>query len=382
MSNSSALGPQKIHLPGLNGLRAIAAVAVVVSHLNLELGSFGLEVGRSLDLAGYGVVLFFALSGFLISLLLLIEKDRFGRVDIAKFYWRRVLRIWPLYYGYLALVLAVVVLRHLPLSLPGLACTVFLMPQVASSLWAAVPLTTHYWSLGVEEQFYLFWPLLLQRSTRPAGSIAWFLGLLLLLKWALQMLAIPLSRGASSALFSVLHFDCMAIGALGACLYFHTEVKAKTPGSDLNGSWPFKMLCVVRSWPVQVVCWGVLVAAACNRFNVVPLFDIDLFSLASVGLILKLGSNRRSMLSLAWRPLDFLGRISFGIYVYHMLVMALAAQVLRPLPLPPALKLPLVYATVLLATILAAHLSFLYYEKPFLRFKERFSRVPSTNRGA
>ena len=96
-----------VYLPGLNGLRAIAALAVVVSHITLSLDQFGLNSNvfgtdingspKGLDLAGDGVTIFFALSGFLITFLFLKEKEN-GSISIKKFYVRRILRIWPLYY--------------------------------------------------------------------------------------------------------------------------------------------------------------------------------------------------------------------------------------------------------------------------------------------
>ncbi|MAZ37152.1 MAG: hypothetical protein CL842_06855 [Crocinitomicaceae bacterium] len=96
-----------IYLPGLNGIRAIAAIAVVVSHITLSLDDIGLDSNifgtydsgkpRALDLAGYGVSMFFALSGFLITYLLWLEKEK-QPIQIRKFYLRRMLRIWPLYY--------------------------------------------------------------------------------------------------------------------------------------------------------------------------------------------------------------------------------------------------------------------------------------------
>jgi len=122
----------KIHLSGLNGLRAIAAMGVVVSHITLALGSFSLNpyiFGRAADnspkgfiLAGFGVSIFFSLSGFLITYLLLLEKEK-AEINVPYFYMRRVLRIWPLYY--IALAAAVLIMfsygldiRQLSSSLP------------------------------------------------------------------------------------------------------------------------------------------------------------------------------------------------------------------------------------------------------------------------
>src|SRR5690349_15528394 len=112
-----------IYLPGLNGLRAIAALAVVISHTTVALSDYGLNnkiFGESSDgratglkLAGYGVTIFFTLSGFLITYLLLKEKE-LGTIKIKNFYIRRILRIWPLYYGYLILALGTILFYTMP----------------------------------------------------------------------------------------------------------------------------------------------------------------------------------------------------------------------------------------------------------------------------
>ena len=135
----------------------IAAIAVVISHVGLALKEFGLSYTYSSDLAGYGVTVFFSLSGFLITYLLLLEKKRTGDISIKAFYLRRVLRIWPLYYLYLLLVVATVYF-YMPDQLPGgLLFYIFLCANIPFVFGFPLPFVDHYWSLGVEEQFYLFW---------------------------------------------------------------------------------------------------------------------------------------------------------------------------------------------------------------------------------
>jgi peptidoglycan/LPS O-acetylase OafA/YrhL len=93
----------KIYLPGLNGLRAIAAFGVLFSHVNLGIEAYGLPIRKTSDLAGFGVTIFFALSGFLITYLLLKEKEQFNTINIKNFYVRRILRIWPLYFLFIGI---------------------------------------------------------------------------------------------------------------------------------------------------------------------------------------------------------------------------------------------------------------------------------------
>src|SRR5258706_11837844 len=108
MSSKAAIS-KTVYVPGLNGLRAIAEVCVVISHIPLWLKEFGLNskifvtdsAGNAigLPLAGHGVTIFFTLSGFLITFLLVEEKET-GPIKVRDFYIRRILRIWPLYYLY------------------------------------------------------------------------------------------------------------------------------------------------------------------------------------------------------------------------------------------------------------------------------------------
>ena len=205
-----------VHLPGLNGVRAIAAVAVVVSHLRLRLGDFGFPQQPGLLLAQYGVTAFFALSGFLITFLLLKEREATQHIDVRRFYMRRILRIWPLYYLYLA-VTTLVLVNAFPRGLPGsVVLYVVLLPNVPFIRGNSLPLLDHYWSLGVEEQFYAAWPLILARVKKPLPAISGAVMLFMVAKGAAgywkyrYQVELPVAD-----LLLVNRFDCMLIGAIG-----------------------------------------------------------------------------------------------------------------------------------------------------------------------
>ena len=147
-----------IHLPGLNGLRAIAALSVMWGHtFQSDFGNWGVE-GFALPVVADGVTLFFVISGFLITYLLLNEQEQSHTISIPKFYMRRVLRIWPIYYLYLLVAVLVISTGNNP----NIWYYCFFTANIPFILTAGIWPIVHYWSIGVEEQFYLFWPWLVK----------------------------------------------------------------------------------------------------------------------------------------------------------------------------------------------------------------------------
>ena len=165
---SKKLNPMSntFHLKGLNGIRAIAALSVVITHVVQGLEMFGLPRMRGLEIAGYGVTMFFTLSGFLITYLLLLEKEKYKDVNIKQFYIRRILRIWPLYYLYLLLSLVALFIYDSQVLNGNVIFYVLLLANVPFILGVQIPVIGHFWSLGVEEQFYLFWPWVVKKSKK------------------------------------------------------------------------------------------------------------------------------------------------------------------------------------------------------------------------
>lgn len=161
----------KFYLPNLNSLRAIAALMVIMCHL-LEgqsrtivfLGNFGSS----------GVTIFFVLSGFLITYLLLMEQKVFSKININAFYFRRILRIWPLYF--LILFIAYVVIPYfIPedhliemdrRSLKSFLMNVFFLTNFTLILKLTPLIIRVIWSIGIEEQFYIFWPWLIKMKEK------------------------------------------------------------------------------------------------------------------------------------------------------------------------------------------------------------------------
>lgn len=357
MSENKAI----LHLPGLNGLRAFAALAVVFSHLRLAHPQFGFEATTSLQLASYGVTIFFALSGFLITFLLLKEKDVTASIDIKSFYVRRVLRIWPLYYFYLGLSLATVWLTQ-PELLPGnLFFYVFMMANVPFIMNHTLPRVDHFWSLGVEEQFYLFWPVLMKKLKNPMKFIIGLIGFFMIGKAITGFLKAKYNMEIPYLIFTVNRFDCMAIGALGAFIVHHKKER---------------ILNFCQSKKIQALTWVSFALLTVNAFKIHPLINHSFIAMVTVFAIFNVSFNKKSAIKLDKPILDFLGKISFGIYVYHPLIIFGIAKAM-PVFFPSMGKFG-IYSIVVSGTILAAYLSYRFLEKPFLRIKDRFAVVPSS----
>ena len=163
---------------------------------------------------------------------------------------------------------------------------------------------------------------------------------------------------------SVTRFDCMAIGAVASIFYFEKNTL-------------FFRVC--QSIIAQLVAWGSLVLLAFSKFHLASVLDAEIIAVMTVVLIVNVSSNPRTLINLENRYCDFLGRISYGIYVYHPLIIFYVARALRPNlgDLNDVMKLVVIFIVVFALTILVAYLSYEFFEKRFLSLKSRFSPVKS-----
>lgn len=385
-----------IYFKGFNGVRFIAASAVIVHHLeeyksvfllgreDLWTRPFAYQLGR------LGVALFFVLSGFLITYLLLAEQQRTGRVDIRKFYVRRILRIWPLYF--LIILTGLFLWPHLPLlHTPGesmgqinynasyfwaqVALYGTVLPNVAIALYGVAPMLSHTWSIGVEEQFYLLWPWLIL-SPNPKRVLQLVLLVVLPLGiWFLyeRFVQITYSDLTDDTLFGFLAYflaqfriGCMAIGGAGAWLLFRRH----------------RVLSVLFRRDVQAALYALLLLAIAFSFKPTG-FNYEFYALFFCFAILNLAGNPHSLLKLDNPLTRFMGDISYGLYMYHPLALTLLLNVLmRSWPgtlvqdgqVDGGLTVVLYVSTFALTTLLA-WCSFRFFEQPFLRLKDRFTVV-------
>jgi peptidoglycan/LPS O-acetylase OafA/YrhL len=252
--------------------------------------------------------------------------------------------------------------------LPGSLPYYLLLTANIPFIWNRTPalrLVAHYWSLGVEEQFYMCWPWV-ARKEKLDRLIGVFLLLFFGLKIATRVYWAYSGHNTPYRALDVTRFDCMAIGGIGA-VWFHRRRPA------------FRKICT--SLVAQVVAWGGLVALAFNQFHIHAIIDDEIVSVLTVVLIVNVSSNPRTIVNLEWRLSNYLGKISYGIYVIHPLVIFGMQRWCGVwiCQLAPTLRYVLAYGGVMALTIALAGSSYEFYEKRFLNLKERFSTVKSSS---
>lgn len=366
---------KKIQFPGLNGVRFVAAFLVIVDHTELFKSYLGYPTlwsnSYSAFLGAFGVSIFFVLSGFLITYLLLEEQEE-APIRIRNFYLRRILRIWPLYY--LILVLGFFVLPHLDVfqvpiystdmgeSIDRLLLFVGLAANVAFVYLPTVPFANILWSVAVEEQFYLFWPHVVQFKRKLLWIMLFLLGGYLVLKFY---------SGRLDRQFELLvirtRFSAMILGGIGAYLVFHQKA----------------IIQFLYSRVMQVVLLVLFVCMGMDwiDFKSFTWIQDELISLVICGLIINIATNPKSLLSLENSVFVYFGKLSYGLYVYHLFAVVLVlkglAAVIDLQALPNWIAYPLTLGTILGLTTGISHLSYRYFESYFLRKKLRYSSVLS-----
>jgi peptidoglycan/LPS O-acetylase OafA/YrhL len=370
------LTAQRIFFPGLDGLRFIAALSVVVQHVVQFQALFGFGAPgwfHRLFLTGRdGVILFFVLSGFLITYLLVEELGRLGSIDVGRFYVRRILRIWPLYFLLLTLAVALYAFGaatpgwRQPDSAGVFVLYALLLANVALVWGTPVLGVSQSWSIGVEEQFYLVWPaFLLLFARRLLGFMITFVLVKIMLLW---LLIRALGAFAPTTVFvEQLALESMAIGAIAAVLVYRKATVLRLLYH------PLAQVAAVAGFALVVYDFD-------GVFGRVPALATTLLSLVFALVILNVGCNERTLLRIGNPVTDYLGRISYGIYMFHPLLLYGIFFAVRGLGWEPGTNLAqraAIYLVGVGVSIAVAALSYAFFETPFLRLKKRFARVES-----
>lgn len=371
----------KVYFPGLNALRFFAALAVLISHVELLKGIYGYPCIWNnpviFELGGLGVVFFFVLSGFLITYLLIIEKEQKSTINLRKFYVRRLLRIWPLYY--LATLLGFVILPFLASPsiqykvsqfhenyFVNLVLFLFMMPNVAFSIFATVPHIGHLWSIGVEEQYYLLWPVIMKKSKRIFNILLTSFVLILLLKISVLLMIKmfdSLFFNYAARFLAMFKIESMLIGGAGAYLYY-TKHK--------------KYLSIVYHPIILILSILLIPTLIYNTPDYVQDAIHLLYSVAFIIIILNVSTNKRSFLKLNNAALNYAGKLSYGIYVYHMMIIAFVLLFLKSFyGMNYYTWNTIVYSLSIISSIIVAAISYEFLEKPFLKLKTKFQVIRS-----
>jgi peptidoglycan/LPS O-acetylase OafA/YrhL len=353
----------RFYRPELDGLRFFAFLAVFVSHAFPQDWGYYLALGlpkvlafvaaRGVASGGDGVPLFFVLSSYLITTILLREHEKYGAIRLRDFYARRALRIWPLYFAFIAAVLllaprgsqAAMQTAALPPYLLFLANWSFLLPGAAAGAGVAGIL----WSVSVEEQFYALWPLALKRfgvaSTRRMALV------MIAAAWVVRAAMEALGASPEALWLNTFAWlDAIGAGALLAVVFDRRLPELRTAARACA------LLLGVMMW----------VAGSCLFARGLPFTVLALMNIGGAALMLcgVLGGNLLSQ-----RPLVFLGRVSYGLYVFHAAALYVSERLFEDVPRRAAVGLAL--------TVGVAAVSYYVLEMPFLRLKERFTHVRS-----
>lgn len=384
---------KKIFFNGLNELRAFAALAVIFHHIELfksrdhisslfEFSFFSYFIGT---VGKNGVHLFFVLSGFLITYLLLKEKEKYKTILFKKFFLRRIFRIWPLYYliVFIGFILIPFLAHNFEIfekvpyyydlisnpknySFNAVLLYILILPNIALSYDFLIAGCSQAWSIGVEEQFYILWPLLVFVFSRRI--IVWVFTILLLFFIFSYAFIQPdsfhlLSKDATFAemllpriyaLIKIFPFEFMTIGAIGGYLYAYYKEKIEE---------------FSKSKFLYLIVLGFVF------FFLFFLLDFVYFQGLTLGflflfLILITISEENSIV-FRNKPLSYLGKISYGIYMYHPFVMFLVFPFANSYFKDCLLEYNLfVYFSVFSITILLSHLSYKYFESVFIKIKD------------
>lgn len=364
---------QRMYFPNLNGLRFLAAFLVLIHHIEqfkklLNLPNF-FHVPFVNNAGKIGVNLFFVLSGFLITNLLINEKQRTNTISVLNFYKRRVLRIWPLYL-FLCL-LSFFILPHISFfNIEGLSdklddnfiiklvLYVFFLPNLALGLFPAIPYASQMWSIGFEEQFYLFWPWFVKKIKKIRLVILLiplvFVTLNILVYLFFKDFLTQLNLYESVRyLFDFPSYDSIAIGCGFAYI-----VENKN-----------KLLAFLFQKSTQIITYFFVIFLIVFGIKV-PFFNNQLFSVLFGIIIINLALNKKNIFNyLENSTFNYLGKITYGIYMFHYIAIIFVLKTLQNYGIKNMIA---EYVLSFVLTVIFAVLSYEFFEKRFIKLKKNY----------
>jgi len=345
------MAPIENRLPSLDGLRALSIVLVIIQHFDSS-HKFGPATYLwRFQLGDMGVRIFFVLSGFLITSLLLREYANYKTIDLRKFYMRRFLRIFPAYYAYLGILAFLAYSGATSMRLESLYGPILYL----SNYMATERVLAHTWSLAVEQQFYLLWPLIiLMAGVKRATGVAIFF----LVFSPMARVFVSISSDFPPTLWT--HFetagDPLAVGCIFAVfrerMARSTSYQRLISGSALlTAIMGLFFLSMAHRWPMFWNLIGISVA------NLLIVFVVDVCMRIEKSVVFVALNSRIAV---------YFGGLSYSIYIWQQFF--------------AYGKISDAFYPSLLMTLAAAALSHHLIELPSLKFKSRFSRSSGPKR--
>ena len=371
-----------IYFANLDILRFIAAFMVVIAHAyegwcgwwgypgfmsvdgdHKTLSSFGNYANTVIKNGGFGVDVFFLISGFLITYILLAEKDLTGKIDIKKFFIRRGFRIWPLYFLLIAITPFIVSWLNKP-SPDYLSTALFYnnFHSMTTGNWE-YPFA-HFWSICVEEHFYLVWPFLVAFIPNKY---------LLNTFWTVLFISVFARFGfnlyGKGFYYMYLHtlsrMDVLAIGAIGAYMYFNKSLRFTMP-KYVRIALYILFVVVYASEPYNIYDGMFL---ACFR----KYFYVAVIAIGMSNFLL----NPDAIISFKKKNVfHYLGKVSYGVYMYsNILIAIIIEKIIAPYNM---VNMYLYFFLNIALTIIISIISYELFEKQFLKLKTRFEVVKTS----
>jgi peptidoglycan/LPS O-acetylase OafA/YrhL len=372
----------RYYKPELDVLRLCAFLFVFFTHrMDLApIDSVQYYWGYHISLAGvFGVPLFFFLSAFLITELLTKEQDQFGKINVKAFYLRRMLRIWPLYFTFF---FGMVLVTHFSDKFGHISSGTQLAFSLFSGNWhitfnewlSSYPINP-LWSISVEEQLYILLPLVVFYAGKRGLKIFSLLAFLLAYATVIYYAQKPTTGFSGEWTNSFVHFQFFAAGIL-----FSVYLKGWQP--------KWHLVPRIVTFIAGLVCW-LLASIACGIHADAP--HLSTIPQAIAGWFLVLAGVVLFFLSLYGASsehmpaaLVYLGRISYGMYVFHITMFWLVYVIFSEELASFCAKIGLYvwrnnvgFLIAFLATVIISLLSYRFFEKPFLNLKRRFTLIPS-----
>ena len=344
-------------LPSLDGLRAVAILLVVFYHSGLPVNG------------GLGVLMFFVLSGFLITWLLLNEEKRWGNISLKLFYVRRSLRIFPAFYVFWFLVVGTGAIMGKRLAAGQAVSSLFYLTNYYQVLFGDPDTAlSHTWSLAIEEQFYLLWPLaffLLRHTSRRMYALI----VIIPLFWVYRTVAVLCFHVWQGHVYEGLDMraDHLLVGCLLATILFQKSA---------SRLW---QLIGTRSWTLWITVSALALSSTgprllphAWRYRDTVGFVIDPI-LTAILIVQGFAFSQSSARWLNWGWMKFLGWMSYSIYLYQQITLSPLRHLLKSAPL-------LVQLVASVATcLLFSAASYYFVEQPFQALKDRFGKRTKSN---